>query len=1194
MTSRGVLRVWATSTAIILLCAMAAGPSIAFSQSAVTATLRGTVSDGTGAVLPGVTLTLTNSGTLAAHTATSDGRGEYAFVAVFPGEYTLLAEIPGFKAFEQQRIVLSPHDARALEVRLELGPRSERVTVRARDGVVPTETGAREAVLTASQIENLAVISRNSLELLRILPGVVAPEATALESVSFLGGASSTQGYTVNGVRSSSNTVSLDGSALIDIGANSGLMITPNNEMVQEVKVQSSNYAAEHGTGAVLVSAVTKSGTSRYRGTLYDYSRTSGLAANDRSNVILNLPKPESSFHYPGGNAGGPIPIPRWTASRDRLFFFVGLELQRQTVDLGAKTGVVPTLLQRQGLFAESAAADWRLRGQPNEPARIPRGFANAGQPAPGGDLRPYIHPLGQALIDLYPLPTGSYAGGTLNYATAVLQPNNRDDVKARVDVTVSASTRAYVRMARENENTTDRFGSWGPTSDVALPTPGLARNRGRSYAANIVSVLGPAMTSEILISWSRLTLDTRLEDASKLRLDGVGASWTGPFPGASPYVPSVFAPPDGISRLTARFNDLFAYNDTLQISDRITKIAGGHAFRVGASVERLQKQQIFNNDAEGLFVFRPDTPGSTGTPFGNVLTGRPILFRQGNAVPTGHFRMWNVDVYAQDSWRVRPTLTLEYGVRAGYWTNNAELGGRGGWFDPARYDPDQPAFLDPGTNRVLNGLCSVADGCAASGLLPNRSPFAMPRLNAAWSIDRESANVIRGGYGLFFNRAPGNFEYNTTLGMPPAVNVVQQTAFGGFGYGGGTGLTYDTAREATVTSQGVTLETPTPGSFTFSRTHSFSVSYARRLPFGQVAEAAYVGTRGRRLNGYVNLNRVPEGALLDGTAGNADLAVPVNRVALEPAAVNAFRPFQAYGAIRMWDFEGESNYNALQMTLTRGAARHFQYFVAYTLSRTTGTLGGDYGPRDPFDARRTYGVADADRTHMLNVSWNALLPDAARGPLAHAWLRGVLDGWRLSGISTVGSGAPLRLGIDFPGLSGGAMLQAYYGTPDIQSPVARVNGDPTLAPEYTCDPRRHGQGLGEKVLEIGCISVPRLGEAGQAQPPYDLRQPMHHNHDITVSKHFQLPRNQGVQLRVGVFNVFNSAFARVDGINLRLTAQCRRFVNGVPNGVGGTVDEVCDPAAGLAFTDATKRSFGTIEALHGHRVVELALKYSF
>ncbi len=165
-------------------------------------------------------------------------------------------------------------------------------------------------MITAGQIENLSIISRSALELLRILPGVVAPDQSALESISFGGGANANSQYFVNGIRGENNTVTIDGSRMMDIGSNNGTIITANPDMVQEVKVQTSNYAAEHGSSAVQILATTKSGTNAFHGSIYDYWRPHQVGANDRSNSINGIERPKSQFNYPGGNIGGPVYIP--------------------------------------------------------------------------------------------------------------------------------------------------------------------------------------------------------------------------------------------------------------------------------------------------------------------------------------------------------------------------------------------------------------------------------------------------------------------------------------------------------------------------------------------------------------------------------------------------------------------------------------------------------------------------------------------------------------------------------------------------------------------------------------------------------------------------------------------------------------------------------------------------------------------
>ena len=241
-------------------------------------------------------------------------------------------------------------------------------------------------------------------------------------------------------------------------------------------------------------------------------------------------------------------------------------------------------------------------------------------------------------------------------------------------------------------------------------------------------------------------------------------------------------------------------------------------------------------------------------------------------------------------------------------------------------------------------------------------------------------------------------------------------------------------------------------------------------------------------------------------------------------------------------------------MTLSRQTSRNLQYFVAYTYGKTRGTLGDEYSTIDPYDPTRTYGVTAQDRTHVLNISWNAFLPDGARGAMDNSIGRGLLNGWQISGISSLASGIPYRLG--FSGAAASSSVAAgYFGTADVVGPaLAGGNG---LAPVYTCDPTLGGKDAGEKILDINCIGVPAFGENGDLTPPYNLRQPTRSNHDLTLFKNFTIRGEQKIQFRVGFFNLFNQAFATtaIDGndINLVLDTTCNVTRDGVPNGIGGT-----------------------------------------
>jgi hypothetical protein len=497
-----------------------------------------------------------------------------------------------------------------------------------------------------------------------------------------------------------------------------------------------------------------------------------------------------------------------------------------------------------------------------------------------------------------------------------------------------------------------------------------------------------------------------------------------------------------------------------------------------------------------------------------------------------------------------------------------------------------------------VNGVCYVETGCAPAGVLPNRDPFALPRVNAAWDIDGEGNNVLRGGYGLFYNRNMGNVEYDTSLRLAPNAYQVGVDFWNGGSFGNGLGLTYDTAREATLASRigSVGIISMTPDSFTFPKTHSFSASFARRIPFNQVVEASYVGTRGRDLFSYSNGNVMPYGVMSSGTFNGVDLSVPVNRVAVANVGDNlaSFRPFNALSSLRVQTFRGVSNYNSMQLTLSRQTGRNLQYFVAYTMGHSEGTLGGEYSFSDPYDPKRTYGVLNEDRTHVLNVSWNAFLPDGAKGAMNHAIGRGLLNGWQVSGISSMASGIPVRFA--FTGDAGSASIAtAYFGTADVVGPSN--TGGNGLAPVFTCDPRLGGTGVGEKMFDVNCISVPAFGENGDLIPPYNIRTPTRFNHDLTLFKNFEIQGDQKIQFRVGFFNIFNQAFANTfigNDINLALDTTCTVRRDNVPNGTGTLVNGVCDPTGGFTYTPQTIANFGKINLKRGHRVIEFVLKYYF
>jgi len=1181
---------WSKAALVLLLAA-----SPAFAQNA--GSLRGNVTDSSGAVLPGVTVVLTNDATKATRQLVTDARGGYFFAALQPGSYLLSAELPGFKKRTEKGVRISPNDTKGLDFSLEVGAQSEEVTVTAEKELIQTETGAREGLITAAQIDNLSIISRSPMELLRILPGVVAPDQSDLESVSQGGGANNTGGYSVNGVRGSQNQITLDGSRMIDVGSNSGLIIAPNTDFVSEVKIQSSNYAAEFGSGGVQVSAITKGGSSEFHGTLYTYDRTHQLAANDRSNSIAGVKKPESKFLYPGGNIMGPILIPGtgFNKNRDKAFFFFGVELWRQKVDTGSSFRVVPTANQRQGLFTDYQGGQNLGQGAT---VNIPGGFPGAGTPAPGNDLRPYIDPFGLKWINLYPQSNYKDPNNRYNYVFQYLQPQDTTQLNLRLDYNFSDSTKAYVRLAQDKGNNTNIRGLWWGGSDYALPTPVINTTLGRSAALNLTSVLSPTVTNELLFTYSKLKLDNIHEDESLNSNSGLGISaYQGFFGEQSPFFPELISWGQNLGNLwdPSDQHNVFAYNSSLQLADNFTKVLNTHALKIGFSVEKQNKFQNFQNDANTRLVLGGGWGnGTTGSDFGDLLTARPAQILSGTALSPGNWIAWNLDGYVQDSWKVRKNLTFEYGLRFSKWTPNNTTNGLGAVFFPGDYNPNEGTFLDA-EKKVVNGVRYGDD------VIPHRSMFVMPRVNFAWDVSGSGSTVIRGGAGIFYNRPMGNAEYDS-LRVPPNGYASTADSYGSNVPGGI--LNYQSVSQVNplTTFSTITLSSPNPDSNHYPRTANASLSVAKRIFAQQVLEVSYVGTFGRHLLNRMFFNNIPEGALLSGTIGNSDLSIPVNRAALDGTVLQAQRPYPAFSQIQWWEYNGTSNYHALQATLSRQTGRRFQYFVAYTYSKVLGTsvANGEYDPIDPFEPRqRSYGVLGYDRTHILNVSYNYQAPDVTK---KGGVLGAILNGWQVSGITTWASGVPYQVSFGGDIASAGAQL-AWFGTNDhrgfrIQN-AASGGATSAIAPIFTCDPRAgaSGNGVGDTLLDLSCIQIPAFGESGPYTTPYYFRFPSRVNFDVTLFKNFPIGKGaKKLQVRVGAFNLFNQAVPGTSGqdINLNLNTTCNVRVNGVPNGVGGTADNVCDPTGGYSFTQDTLDNYSKILLQRGHRVVELAVKFYF
>lgn len=1219
----------------LLLMAVCAILSIsAQAQTSGNATLRGSVTDPSGAVVPQAKVVLRDEQTQLERQANANEDGSFLFASLPPGTYSVKVEAAGFKSYTLNRLVISPSETRGLNIAMEIGATTESVTVTSEAAQIQTETGEKAYTITSAQIENLSLISRSSLELLRILPGVVGPEAETLDFTGFQQGGNANNGFSVNGQRGQNINISVDGSITKDIGANNGSIITPNNDMVKEVRVQTSNYAAEFGTSSLQVTAVTKSGGKQFHGSVYEYARNQYLNANDRARNYAGLGRPQNSQYYTGGNIGGPVKLPAALGGnkiKDRLFFFYGFEHQRQRNAQDIVFGVVPTLKQRQGDFSEflpcanignpAGCTSTYLLQNRNLTVPINSIGQTVGQSLATSnfDLNPFKDPtnLGPTMLQrLFPAPNYNDPAQRFNYVTGVTLPLDRTDQKLRIDYKISDRTNMYVRLARETEGEEFAYGVWGRSSMTELFSHTDGNHIGRSVAANVVTIFDPTLTMETVISASKLKLYHDYEDINKVSPQALGlGNLQLPFGYLGRSAPALQV--SGLTGLSLTFvgnnqgeTPTFAFNSSYSVNSNVTKISGTHSYKFGGLLEQVNKKQNLGDQYNGRIVLNNVTNG-TANPFGNLYIGRPGSVQQSNRTPAGEFRNYNFDLYGQDSWKAKPWLTFEYGVRMVYMPNNKERNGFDTFFDVTKYQRGAGAFLN-GDLQKPNGIQLVSRGEAEPGIVDDPAPRLAPRLSFAWDVRKKGNFVVRGGYGLFYNRSSGNFQYSPALqNAPNFINpTVTSTSAASAYKDGRADLTLARLNQVDLARVPLSI-TPVslnPEGNNITRTANSSLSIARRLWWGNVLEVGYVGNQVRYLPHVRNLNVVPIGALLTGTitTGSApvDLSNPLHRVAVSPDAYRNLLPFPDFNTINYREYVGTSSYHSGQLTLARQRGK-LTYTAAYTFSKALGLLGGDGGTVDPLDARnRSYGVQAYDRTHNLVVNYNYNLPGLIKRG-GNKLASGVLNGWQVSGISSLQSGAPIRLwftggsGVGTGnGLNDSRNWVAWFGTNAFSGGSFTNAGG--IAPVLLRNPTISNSSgkAGDKLFDISAVAIPEFSQTGAYQPQFYTRLPTRNNHDLTLMKNFRFLEGKNIQIRGGFFNIFNQAFVtRQADIDLTLQTTCNVRVNNVPTGLTGTqgtANNVCDPTKGFVFNDTTNQNFGKIITKRGNRRVQLQFRFTF
>jgi hypothetical protein len=1091
----------AISTSAIL-CALAADAR----AQRITGELSGTVVDSQGGALEGAPVALASEASGTARRTETNRDGFFAFAAVPAGTYHLTVSIPGFKTHEITGIELRGGDSRTVRtIALELAPVVETVSVEAGVALTPLSSGEKTATLTGDEIRTVPVVGTSAAEVLRMLPGMTPlTRGNDTNRPSFTGevyginGNGEYQGggynnqsavgnFTPNGVRIGAMDITVDGAAANDPGCNCATPVNPNTEFVQELKVMQSNYGAEHAKGPVALSFVSKQGGRDFHGSIFGQLRDYHLNSNEWYANKLGTGRIENRFVYPGFTLSGPLLVPGtgFNRNRDRAFFFVGVEYFRQRLDTGWVRSWVPTEAMRKGDFSQAGSLG--LTGAyVNTVPRVPGGIVPQEMQDPGGAI----------LLGLFPLPNAdpSRTGG-YNYVRNFLSDQNGWQALARVDADLSPATRLYARYNMQRERQPFAIATWGRSNDVQTPWPSPSHgdNRSDSVTLGLTHVFDPSLTSETLLTFTYVGFENVLDDPQSVSRESLGYPYGGVF-GESWQIPSADTSVDGLygpwySNYGGFEPVLFARKWQWSAQENVTKVHGTHTLKAGAFWEFVENKQSGSGRDQGYIGLAAWSPSSTGNTMADLLVGDASLYYQQQRNVLHDTAYHRVEGYVQDSWRVRPRLTVDAGVRVAWLGPAYDRGGQGivVW-DEILYDPNAA----PGD---FSGLVWHARDASVPTSGVSKPLYVTPRAGFAWDVDGTGSTVVRGGFGVYRYPDPVGMA-GTYLDL--AYGIRQVTLFGKTlreleGVGGGDPVFGGAALDRADDQQ--------------PRTLSWSLTLDRKLPWSANVEIGYVGSRSdHQLNGgLAEYNAVRPGAMLDDPEGWPD----------------ALRPMPNYGSLRVYRHSAYLNYHGLQALLSRQRGR-FNFTASYTFSKNLGLKGSDpngyraNASEYAVDPREyNYGVLGTDRTHVANFSWSLRLPDVERGGL----LKALFAGWQLAGVSSYVSGAPLMGWLGMQGTAaGGAPIGNVWitGSPDFYA-----------MPVLTCDPR---EDVPEGYLfDPACFAAPTPGHNGSARQPYIKGQPYYGN-DLSLAKSFQTGKGSRLQLRIAAFNVLNHPQRFPDG----------------------------------------------------------------
>ena len=1106
------------------------------SAQAGQAVLTGTITDPSGALIPGAKATLIDEATKIQRTSIADRAGVISFVAVPPSTYDVLVTYPGFRPARENGIAVHINDQLDLRnIVLAVASGSDTVTVTSERGnITPTTSGEQSYTLTGSEIQKLNIESRSAIELLDLIPGAAnTGNFTGTYNRQQAGFGQNSSTYTVNGNRFDQVQIVSDGAPVTDLNTAGSAAVTPNVDMISEAKVETSAFSAVQPNGPIVFETQTKSGGDHFHGEGYLQARNHIFDATDAYTKELGLPKAQSSFYYAGFNIGGPIMLPGSSFNHDRnkLFFFAATEITQQHVDLGAQGAIVPTSLMRTGVFSPTelnalSGGVYNNYYITNTPCT---GNYYSGPYCNNGVFAPTIDPGGITLTNaLLPLPNANPSTNPQNYNLitdlVTSDPRNQDNLK--LDYNLNERVHLSGRYNHENENVPAPYGPYNTINYNTIPYPASqeGRNASDSVNFNLTDAIRPTLTNELSVAYTRFRLGIDVNNLNAVSRSSTHYPYANVYPGSDILPNLSFSYNHASSQIPGGEIPPFStIQNTTTITDGVTKKLNAHLLQFGFyDVFATYNNLTTGNDNGTVYTtaatYGSSSNGSTGNEYADLLVGVIAGYTQSSQNIMANMVNKRFDFYGEDTWKASSRITVNYGARLDHIAWWYDKNGLISVFNPAAYVASAPVtaysgMQDHATNSAIN----------ISGRPPLSFQFA-PSAGFSIDLDGRGTTILRGGVGTNYYVDPGINAYSAVAAPP---NLLQ--------------FSYYTSSNATLTLSGVSAINPAsnpgvvyggadPNDHGPAVTYSWNLALSHAFAEGLNLEASVVGNTSRHLNGYTQTNEVPLGAENINADGGPYFGGNYYQ--------QLNRPYPSFGDIDYNTHNLGSNYNSLQVTASKTKG-FFNAWLTYTFGKSLGDVC-----EDTFIHQNCYGLQPYDRSQAVNFSYYVNLPNVSAKHLGnHRVVNGVLDGWKISGIEQYGSGTPFT---DVPQgspnhneYSGNQVIGIYgsytvpagvtasgvaYGATSVSISNDSVNGTPdeSAVPIVTCDPRR---GLkAHQYFNPSCFASPSIGHNGTFRLPY-IHGPAFFNDEIGIFKDFNVRAGNRLELRFQGFNFLNRSF---------------------------------------------------------------------